>query len=377
MNNTAPSPWSEQAEQDRRAAERPTENDPVMFDIEDAIQSVAFSQVPGESLRGIIQGYFYKDGRKINLVSLTPDSARKAGWPAGEYMKVPQEVIDLGVAEQRTVSEMSPEQHEALVQEVSEPLGEEAIELSGIEEPSQESKYDPVAAVQRLSGEANAMQVEIAAEKQKNPKLEKLFAPSVRPEVPKVEGENSYDYLFIKDEEELSRFRAAQAERDRINQPIIEAQKTYDRLTNEDTRHYSEQRLADVLRRDPELRTMLAEKGFQEASLAAVDALREDAELRYSVGEYLLKKLDKAIDADYIAGGRSFGDRIIANGEKRTDYLPLPVRTTSREYVAYLALAKISGMFNYKVDSADILKDQDEQGKIIYNQHRHAAGMIL
>jgi len=231
--------------------------------------------------------------------------------------------------------------------------------------------------VAQILGEAPAAApvAEVITGKEKDPVLAKLFAPSIRPELPS--STDSYLGLFAKTQEEYQEHMAKVAEEDRKNQPIIEARKNYDRITNQDTREYSEQKLIAAFRNDPQIRDILSAKGFSEPSLEAVDALREDPELRYEVGEYLLNKLDDMIARDLSAGGNSFGDRIVRNGTKRTDYIAMPVQTTSREYVAYLALAKLSGMFNYKVDSSDVFKDQDEMGNIIINQHRHATDMLV
>jgi len=160
---------------------------------------------------------------------------------------------------------------------------------------------------------------------------------------------------------------------DKENAPIREAQKNFDRITNQDTREYSEQKLIAVMRHDKELVQLLAERGITEPSLEAVDALRNDADLRYDVAVHFLKKLDKMVESS----PGSFGARIVRNGEKSNDYMRLPVRTSSREYVAYLALAKISGMFNYKVDSADVFQDVNERNEIVLNQHRHASDMLV
>lgn len=247
---------------------------------------------------------------------------------------------------------------EVLRAEVSHELATEALEATGVASPAETDIVAP--------------EIERSP---KNPLLEKLFAPSTRPEV--AEGSTyDYDELFLEGAARQAA-QGARREREVTNQPVIEAQKNYDRITNDDTRGYSVEQMAAILRRDSKFKAMMAENGFEGASLDSVDALREDPELRYKAGEYLLGKLDKVIAEDKVNGDRSFGERIIRNGQKSNDYLKLPVATTSRQYVAYLALAKLSGMFNYKVDESDIFRDQNDKGDVITNQHRHATDMII
>lgn len=283
--------------------------------------------------------------------------------------------------------------HEMLVEKASEDLAEEAFDEVGPGDPSEISHNvtrltDAEWSAIRADRAARAIvegaptapaqviettpAVEVAEREPKNAHLAKLFEPPVRPELP-APVVDSYDFMFERDEDKRAEMQAKRDAQEKENAPIKEAQKNFDRITNQDTREYSEQKLIAVMRHDKELVKLLADRGITEASLDAVDALRNDADLRYDVAVHFLKKLDKMVESS----PGSFGARIVRNGEKSNDYMRLPVRTTSREYVAYLALAKISGMFNYKVDSSDVFQDVNDRNEIVLNQHRHATDMLI
>lgn len=211
---------------------------------------------------------------------------------------------------------------------------------------------------------------EAQGEIEKNPYYAKLFAPIVRPELPPSKNEG-YDYLFAPDEER-NRILAEKAREMEENAPILEEQGKYDRLVNEDTRAYSQQRLKLALTRDSDLKQLLTEAGFSEATPEAVDAIRTDPDLAYKVGMHFLKK----IHGQVTLYPEHFGDRVVANKQKRTDFRVLPVATNSQDYVAYLAWAKVGGFFNYKSEGQNDI-EYDESGRPIRGQHRAAVDMIL
>ena len=288
------------------------------------------------------------------------------------FKPIPENVlgVDMQAALGAEYSNLHPEQAEKITEnfKVIEELGKEALEASEVELDS-----ESVAATNEVTG----VELSASAERKlKNPHLAKLFEPQVRPNLPPSKI-NLMDAMFSKEDDVFESAQAAKLSEERANAPILKEQRDYDRITNQDTREYSEQQLIAAMRRDGTLREILAEKGFAEASIDAVDKIREDADLRYAVGEHLLTKLSRMIDDDKANRGNNFGPRLIANGEKRNNYIALSEMTSSREYAAYLALAKISGMFNYKDDSSDIFQDQDGSGTILLNQHRHAADMLL
>ena len=214
---------------------------------------------------------------------------------------------------------------------------------------------------------------QVETKSEKNAHLAAVFAPLVRPETPPSKV-NLTDALFSDDDDAHPRALAELALEHEANAPIIEQQKLYDKLVSDDTRDYSLQRLQLALRRDFRLEDILKDAGFKEASLDAVDAIRTDPELRYKVGVHFMAKLNSEIAKEPM----NFGSRLLTNANKRNDYIVQSVSTTSREYAAYLAVSKISGMFNYKAERAS---DDTEYNKItgqpITSQHRAAADLLL
>ncbi|MBC7943426.1 hypothetical protein H7X68_02935 [Candidatus Saccharibacteria bacterium] len=211
-------------------------------------------------------------------------------------------------------------------------------------------------------------------EKLKNSHLEALFSPIIRPELPQGDEDNEYDYLFGSDEDVAEKLKLKQAESQK-NAPILEAQKEYDRFIDKDTRRIASGRLEMAVSRDQGLKELLHQFGQDKTSVEAVDAIREDKELRYSVGVYLLEKLNRAVKDD----PDSFGDRLVRNGDKKNDsksHMSVP-SMTSREYATYIALAKIDGSFNGDRETADDYVQYDSNGKVINAQHRDAANAIL
>jgi len=216
-----------------------------------------------------------------------------------------------------------------------------------------------------------AEQVETKSEK--NAHLAAVFAPFVRPETPPSKV-NLTDALLSKDDSAYPSALAELALENEANAPIIEQQKVYDKLVDDDTRDYSVQRLKLALRRDFMLEDILKEAGFKEASLDAVDAIRTDPDLRYKVAVHFMAKLNGEIANEPM----NFGPRLLKNGQKVNAYVSQNVYTSSREYAVYLAVAKISGMFNYKAErDSDDTKYDERTGQPIDSQHRAAADLLL
>ena len=154
--------WSEvameQAKLEARLAQgQPTSENPVRFGIEDTIENVSFSQIPGEKLKGITAGFYYDNkGEKINIIALSKESAQLAGM---SEMMVPESIIR-GKPEYTTIG-AEAESTPALTEEQEE-LADEAIELAtGIEDPS--SIQDAAEAARRSMGIRKLERTEIDA----------------------------------------------------------------------------------------------------------------------------------------------------------------------------------------------------------------------
>ena len=178
------------------------------------------------------------------------------------------------------------------------------------------------------------------------------------------------------DDEEFSRIQELKRQEDERNAPLKKEKEDYDRLVNKDTEEYSEDRLRESLAYETDLKAILAKAGHTEISPAMVTALREDADLRYEVGEYFLDKLNTLVRLS----PSDFGTRVAADSQKVNAYVEMKgmPTTSSREYAVWLALAKISGMFNYKAErETDDERFDEVSGRISNAQHRNAADQVL
>lgn len=214
-----------------------------------------------------------------------------------------------------------------------------------------------------------------ASEKgEKDPVLSRVFAPLERPQDPVDSIVNkNYDYLFASDdvnEAEVAKYKA-QDEKDR---PIREAQAEYDSFVTDETRALAAEQLDRTLKRDRELQDILLKYSQFTPSLETVDALRTNKDLRYDVGTHLLNKLDMLASMH----PELFGNRILNNTMKNNNFNKMtPSNITTRQYATTLALAMIDGSFNGDKQASDDVTMYNEQGKIIYGQHRDAARTIL
>ncbi|MBC7868906.1 hypothetical protein H7X69_01885 [Candidatus Saccharibacteria bacterium] len=210
-------------------------------------------------------------------------------------------------------------------------------------------------------------------EKEKNPRLERIFTPNARPELSESTNSTDYDYLWASEEEHaagLARLRAESI----ANEPILKAQQEHDKFVTQGTREVASDQLRNSMKYDIGLKEILKKYSFAEASLDAVDAIRTDKNVRYDVGVYLLDKLNNAVKRN----PRGYGDRLVANGQKRSDnHSRFAADTTSREYATCIALAMLDGSFNGDRQLADDNLKHDSNGKIINAQHRDAARSIL
>lgn len=277
------------------------------------------------------------------------------------------------VAESQTPEDTLDQDGEPTFDFVEKALSDRTISLEG-----QAELAETLASTRRSVGDiALKTTIELTKnqESERISHLEGLFSPIIRPELVKSSGDESgYDHLFSKNDQEYSDGMARIEAEAKANQPTIEAQKEYDRFINDETREVSSDRLKLALSKDGGLREILSKYGLNEASLEAVDALRTENALRYDVGTYLIAKLDRLISGD----PANFGDRVVNNGYKRTDAKRLPVDgVTSREYVSYLALAKLDGSFNSDRQTESDGVEYNDKGTPIQGQHRDAANLLI
>ncbi|MEO5950232.1 MAG: hypothetical protein ABIQ04_02180 [Candidatus Saccharimonadales bacterium] len=175
----------------------------------------------------------------------------------------------------------------------------------------------------------------------KNPRLQKLFEPFVR-------SDNSR-----------------------------EKQIQYDRFVDEDTKLIAEDRLKRTVMYEDGLRAILESHAHSEITASTVDALREDANLRYEVGVYFIDKINRLVKSDGAIKEYGFGDRIIRNGQKNPNARTIPVPITSREWSAALALSMIDGTFNGLHGGKNDTVEYNDNNQAIQGQHRDAAYTLL
>lgn len=260
-------------------------------------------------------------------------------------------------------------------------LSPEQLEKVAKDEGRVAAESTPV--VLDLGGASRAAQAMMTGEQQatspeKHPRRAKIFAPYKAPEIPKssISQDDFYTAMVSGDDEEFSRIQELKRQEDERNAPLKKEKEDYDRLVNKDTEEYSEDRLRESLAYETDLKAILAKAGHTEISPAMVTALREDADLRYEVGEYFLDKLNTLVRLS----PSDFGTRVAADSQKVNAYVEMKgmPTTSSREYAVWLALAKISGMFNYKAErETDDERFDEVSGRISNAQHRNAADQVL
>lgn len=190
----------------------------------------------------------------------------------------------------------------------------------------------------------------------RDPHLREIFQPIIRPDISKDRSDNP----FAKAYQTLGELRKAQSE--------------YDRFVNEKTKRLSAKELELVLKIDDELARILTKHLGEVTTDQAVDALREQTDVRYDIGSYLLGKLNK-IAADH---PEEMPYRVLENVEKASANLYSLGKMTGREYATYLALAKIDGSFNHdRQTKSDRIERDLVTKKVTHSQHCYAADYLL
>lgn len=310
----------------------PTKDNPEIFKNEDAIKTYSIPRSAGGETAMYQHGRFFdeKGREKIIFRGLSPEEIDgQVGYP--------EKVID------REAFETREEKRRAMQAQLN-------------------------ARVVRATVEVGSMAAADSQERQR--RLEMLYAPIIRPELP--EQEVDYSFLFVADDGEAQRLKDEQDARAAQVQPIKDEQARYDSFIDEGTKRNSAEYLTRVMAADPQIRRILTKRlGEKVMPLEAVEAIRERSEVRLEMAMYLLDKLNRSIKAD----PTGWPYRVIHNGQKSTDFKELPVACSSREYVVYLALAKIDGSFNglRATDSVEY----NQAGEVITGQHRYSADTLL
>lgn len=193
--------------------------------------------------------------------------------------------------------------------------------------------------------------------------LKDYLPPVVRPDVPK--SVKSYDYLFDPNYNPAEYLQ-------RQKTPDEKLAEYYDKFVTDENRAASVDTLKQAMLHNPKINEFLRESGIDPHSVEAVDAIRENPEVRFKVAEYLAAKLD--MKASLYPD--EYGERVVNNspGNQKVDSQTAK-RMPSRVYAVGLALKMIDGEFSEKNAASDF--ERNDQGRPIIGQHRHAARSIL
>jgi len=141
---TSPAPWSEEAAIEKKNKELPTRDHPHLFDTEeDAIQLRTFPKA-GQELQGYIEGYFYRDGKRVDLVRLSEESADKSNWDRSKLMAVPVELPNtVEMAPEATIEEEMGETAVRIDEELrgAREAAERVTGASGLPEAGESTEY--------------------------------------------------------------------------------------------------------------------------------------------------------------------------------------------------------------------------------------------
>lgn len=226
-----------------------------------------------------------------------------------------------------------------LREKVEEELGEEAVEASGVE-------LEAAAASRIVSLEA--------AEAQLDPfdYLRTALPPLRKPAGP---SKVSHGRHVSMSEEE--------ARRD-----------YYERFVTEENRQAAQTMLSVATSSTPEISDILSEHGLSTVSIEAVDAIREDPEVRYEVAKALVQKLDTLLED----GTNDMGLRINKDDPGNLKADPMRQRKlSSRLYTVDMALKMIGGEFAERLEGKNDLLRDEVTGRVVNGQHRHAARKLL
>ncbi|HEY8886253.1 MAG TPA: hypothetical protein VIM31_02000 [Candidatus Microsaccharimonas sp.] len=146
------------------------------------------------------------------------------------------------------------------------------------------------------------------------------------------------------------------------------SQKYYDKFVTEENRQVSLDFLDEAVKADVKIAAILHEAGLNPSDMAAVDAIRENPDVRYQVAKRLTQKLDTLADRD----PTDFGIRIANNSPNNLKVDPQTgKRMLSRMYAVDTALKMLGGEFSERNEANDFARDSSD--RVAIGQHRHAA----
>jgi hypothetical protein len=255
---------------------------------------------------------------------------------APNYKVIPLETV---YALNRTETAEAPEVRETPpLTEVQEDIADEAIEaVLGIEDPSEidEHAHDFSPSELRTMREAAQRVSSINPETDNRPDAY-TYLKEVLPPVTRGDSEASRKY--------------------------------YDKFVTEENRQGSLDFLSEAVKADKRIAAILENAGLASTDMAAVDAIRENPDVRYEVAKRLTQKLDVLVSQD----PEGFGYRIADNSPNNLKVDPQTgKRMRSRMYAVDMALKMLGGEFSERNETKDFARDKND--RVAVGQHRHAA----
>jgi len=174
--------------------------------------------------------------------------------------------------------------------------------------------------------------------------------------------------------EKKSRYEALKEWLPPVTNDGSEAQmKYYAKYVTAENRQHSLEMLQNVLKYDKKMQAALDEAGIPSNEMAAVDAIRENPDVRFKFAERIAEKID-ALAADPYT---DFGDRLLSRDPNwlKSDAV-INKKMPSRVYAVSMALKMLGGEFR-KRDDTDDFERKPGGTQVISGQHRHAARAAL
>jgi len=243
------------------------------------------------------------------------------------------------------IEQVSPEIIK-LRDEAAEDLGEEGVESAGV---SVSGVAEEASVARRMFGEVPPT----VERKEADPfdYLRDVLPPTIRP--------TGKPKLYRYDEKHI---------------PTVEEkqQAYYDKFVTEENKQESLQTLIEAAKATPEIREVLNKAGIGTASMEAVDAIRENADIRFEVAKALLTKLNKLADDPHT----DMGWRVVDNSPNNLKSDPITGKKyLSREYAVGMALKMLGGEFSEQHNDHSFKRDQT--GRVILAQHINAATQAM
>lgn len=193
--------------------------------------------------------------------------------------------------------------------------------------------------------------------------LRSALPPVTRPK--SSEQENFYDSLLAGQSQNWQGGGAQKPETAEDRQRAY-----YDKFVTAENRQAAQTFLAESEKATPQIKEILSRAGIDPTSLEAIDAIRENPDIRFEVAKVLVQKLDRLAADPYT----DMGDRVVMNSPNNLKEDPVLYggKMMSRVYAVRMALKMIGGEFSSRLEGKSD-HQRDERGKVILGQHRHAA----